>query len=195
MKRYDGYKTAYVQIGNHIQPFSIASVKQYIEKDIIDELEEHLSGVHFITEPSEGESSQEYNLEVNDESCDEAKATEIRNLLQRKTYEIVEKDDVPANAQTLRSRFVLTDKISPNGQKFKKARLVILGHTDPDKSLIFTEAPTVKRYSVRLLLVLALMKDMYLWTRYVSKLLSNLKIISIVGSSLFRLRTATFMRL
>lgn len=60
-------------------------------------------------------------LEVDDESCDEAKATEIRTLLQRKAYEIVGNDDIPANAQIIRSRFVLTYKIGPNEQKFKKA--------------------------------------------------------------------------
>lgn len=51
----------------------------------------------------------------------------------------------------------------------KKARFIILGYRDPDKGRIVNEAPTVSRFSVRLVVALSRMLDYPLWSRDVTQ--------------------------
>jgi len=80
----------------------------------------------------------------------QAKMDEIDKLVKMGTYEIVPEHYVPRNSTILQSRFVLAIKNASESDEYFKARLVILGHIDPDKPRVVNEAPTVMKSSIRL---------------------------------------------
>ncbi len=53
-------------------------------------------------------------------------------------------------------------------QKYKN-RLIIQVNRDPQKGLVVTEAPTILRSSIRLILALSSMYDFLLWSRDVKQ--------------------------
>ena len=75
----------------------------------------------------------------------------------------------PPGSVVLNSRFVLTIKKREGEDDVFKARLVILGHKDPDKGRIVNEAPTVTRSSVRLIVATAQIFNFKIWSRDVSQ--------------------------
>lgn len=60
-------------------------------------------------------------------------------------------------------------KREQDGKDVKKARLVIMGHMDPDKPLVVNEAPTVWKSSIRLFLTFSRAYQFSLWTRDVKQ--------------------------
>ncbi len=78
-----------------------------------------------------------------DSRFDKAKIEEIEQLIQKSTYEFVQDAYLPPGATVLQSRYVLTIKIFGKPHQYYKARLIILGHVDPDKPRVANEAPTV----------------------------------------------------
>ena len=95
-------------------------------------------------------------------SCPEmtaAKKAEIRNLLERGTFKVVIKKDVPPNANVLPGRFVLAIKSTEDNAVKFKARYVIGGHRDRYKNMMVHSATTLQAQSVRLLLAIAAMFD------------------------------------
>ncbi len=91
------------------------------------------------------------------------------NSLETGTYEFVKEEDVPHDATILQSRFDLTIKTFENPDEYFKARLVILGHIDPDKPRAVNEAPTVLKYSVRLTVALVASKSFPTWSVDISQ--------------------------
>ncbi len=61
------------------------------------------------------------------------------------TYEFIPEDQISRKGIVLHSRFVLCIKNHGEPTEQYKARLVILGHIDPDKSRVVNEAPTVMK--------------------------------------------------
>ena len=84
----------------------------------------------------------------------QAKEDEIDKLVRMGTYKIVPESNIEADGAVLRSRLVLTIKNSGEESEYFKARLVILGHLDPDKPRVVNEAPTVNKSSIRTVLTL-----------------------------------------
>ncbi len=83
-----------------------------------------------------------------DSRFDKAKLEEIQGLIQKGTDEFVKEADFPPGAAVLQSRYVLTIKHFDKPDQYYKARLDILGHVDPDKPLVVSEAPTVLKASI-----------------------------------------------
>lgn len=94
-----------------------------------------------------GPSTPEFN---------EADRAELQGLLNRGTYKIVDKEDVPPSATVLKGRMVRAIKHDAHGHMIRKISLVIQGHLDPEKEFVVNEAPTLLRSSVRILLGLGL---------------------------------------
>lgn len=69
----------------------------------------------------------------------------------------------------LKSRVHHLIKKDDNGKETFKTRLGIQGHKDPEKKSVVTEAPTVLRSSIRLILTLSAIYDFELWTRDVKQ--------------------------
>ncbi len=76
---------------------------------------------------------------------------------------------MPHDATILQSRFVLTIKNFENPDEYFKARLVILGHIDPEKPRVVKEAPTVLKSSIRLAIALIAGKGFQIWSRDISQ--------------------------
>jgi len=95
----------------------------------------------------------------------QAKIEEIDKLVKMGTYEIVQEAAIPRKGTILQSRFVLTIKDSGEKTEYFKARLVILGHIDPEKPRVVNEAPTVLKSSIRLTLSLIAAYDFTIWSR------------------------------
>lgn len=65
---------------------------------------------------------------------DEARAKEICGLLKRKAFRVVCKEEIADDANTLGGRFVLTIKDTETDSPVFKARFVVQGHTDSEKT-------------------------------------------------------------
>ena len=124
------------------------------------------------------ELAQDYAAKVNvieivhdpsDQRFEEPKKKEIQGLIERGAFKIVPKESVPHGANLLKGRFVLAIKDPGTKDQRFKARFVIQGHKDQEKQNMVTEAPTVLRHSVRLLLSLASMLDLEVWTRDITQ--------------------------
>jgi len=95
---------------------------------------------------------------------DDAKRSEIRNLLQRGTFKVILREELPPDGNILPGRFVLAIKSSEDGQVKYKAGYVIGGHRDKLKHMMVHSASTLQPQSVRLLLALASMLGFDVWT-------------------------------
>ena len=65
------------------------------------------------------------------------------------TYKFVPETDVSSTGTVLHSRFVLTIKKHGEETEYFKARLVILGHLEFERTRFSNEAPTVSKNSVQ----------------------------------------------
>ena len=99
----------------------------------------------------------------------EARAEEIRNLIKRKTFKVILKEDLPADANVLPGRFVLALKSTVDGKIFHKARFVIGGHRDRLKNFMVHSSQTLQPSSIRLLLALASIFGFQVWTSDVTQ--------------------------
>jgi len=84
-----------------------------------------------------------------------ARTKEIAGLLRRGTFEIVPIADVPARTRIYKLKFVDTEKVGPNQERYIKSRLVAQNYRDAGAATIPTRSPTVTRWAQRLLLLLA----------------------------------------
>lgn len=85
---------------------------------------------------------------------------EIKGLLEKGVFQIVNIDDIEPGTRIFTCRFV--DEIKyKEGKPYEKSRLVVMAYHDQGKSSILTQSPTIQRCSQRLLLALA---AMMMWT-------------------------------
>lgn len=73
---------------------------------------------------------------------EDAKAKELAGLADRGVYEVVCREDIPVDANVLGGRFVLAIKNADTQKEVYKARFVVQGHTDTEKTFLFTTART-----------------------------------------------------
>ncbi len=84
-----------------------------------------------------------------------ARRKEIKGLLERGTFEIIFKREVPSGAHLLPARFVFAIMSTLDGEIKFKARYVICGNRDRLKDMIVHSTQTIQASSTRLLLSLA----------------------------------------
>lgn len=99
----------------------------------------------------------------------EAKKKELRGLLERGTFEMVLRQEVPSNAKVLRGRFVLVIKDVGTGEERYKARYVVQGFDDPAKKAAVHNSPNIRHESSRLLLAMASILGFEVWTQDISQ--------------------------
>jgi hypothetical protein len=88
---------------------------------------------------------------------DAAKQKEIQRLIERGTWKVVLKDEMPENPNIMCGRFVLTIKDSGTSKEICKARYVGQGFRDKKKTSLVHNPSTSKQLSTRLLIELAAM--------------------------------------
>ena len=101
---------------------------------------------------------------ANSAKMTEAKKKEIKNLLDRGTFKVILKEDIPHDGNILPGRFVLTLKSNDGGDVKFKARYVIGGHRDKSKDFMVHSTTTLQPQSIRLLLGLAATFGFKVWT-------------------------------
>ena len=89
---------------------------------------------------------------------------EIKNLLDRGTFKVILKEDIPPDGNVLPGRFVLAIKSKEDGEINFKARYVIGGHRDKLKKMMVHLSQTLQPSSIRLLLGLAALHGFDVWT-------------------------------
>lgn len=94
---------------------------------------------------------------------------ELDGLISRGVFEFVDIDKVPENHHLFNSRFVDVIKFRGTPKAFEKSRLVIQAYNDPEKRTIFTQSPTVQKSSQRLLISVAVTKNMSIFSRDISQ--------------------------
>ena len=67
------------------------------------------------------------------------KEKEIAGLVDRETWTLVMKEDVPRDSNVLGARFVLTIKDTEKPDPIFKARFVVQGHKDLEKNALVHE--------------------------------------------------------
>ena len=85
----------------------------------------------------------------------ESSHAEIEGLIDRGTYVAVNENNLPPGANIMRSRGIHSIKKDSEENEKCKARLVILGHLDPENGRVVNEAPTILRSSTRIIQTLA----------------------------------------
>lgn len=93
----------------------------------------------------------------------DAKKAEIKGLMERETFKVVKTENIPPDATILPGRFVLAIKNVDGLEKYK-ARYVIGGHRDSMKDLIVHQSQNIQPSSIRLILALAAINSLYIWT-------------------------------
>ena len=81
-----------------------------------------------------------------------AKATEVKNFLAAKAFELLPPHVKPNREQAIGMRWILTWKQKEDGTMRAKARAVLLGYQDPSYEFRDTTAPVMSRQSRQLLL-------------------------------------------
>ena len=94
----------------------------------------------------------------------QAKRDEIRGLLDRGTFHFILREEVPPDGNVLPGRFVLSIQSTEDVQVRFKARYVISAHRDRFKALMVHSAATLQPQSIRLLLALAAIHGLDIWS-------------------------------
>ena len=158
------------------RPFNIAQVKRYLPPEtlanhVIDEIADRLT--YFASPPDDEVHLTEIissgDPRASSSEMSEAKKREIRGLLDRGTFKVILKKDLPRDANVLPGRFVLTIKSTEDGQVKHKARYVIGGHRGKLKKFMVHDTATLQPQSVRLLLALASIFGFDVWTSDVTQ--------------------------
>ena len=113
----------------------------------------------FLTEVLDPDEYRAIGKEMTD-----AKKQEIRNLLERGTFKVILKEEIPSDANVVPGRFVLTIKSSLDKKVKYKARYVIGGHRDKLKDMMVHSSTTLQPQSIHLLLALAASFGFDTWT-------------------------------
>lgn len=174
LDRIDG-KSAYVKISEGlVQPFSVSRVKPFrtpVESALRKNDNQQTSDE--VTSTSAVNYTKVLSpRDVTDETIEEfrqAISDEMNGLFEQKTFKKVLKENIPEGANVLRSRFVFAIKDVGTPSERKKARLVAMGHTDKMKRLVLSDAPTLMRYALRILISVAVMYDLELYSRDVKQ--------------------------
>ena len=98
-----------------------------------------------------------------------AKKAEIQSLLERRTFNVIPKEDLPPDGNIIPGRFVLAVMSTEDGNIEYKARYMIGSHHDKFKDPIVHPTSTLQPQSVILLLALAEIFEFFVWNPDLSK--------------------------
>ena len=155
------------------RPFNVAQVKRYIvpmdvAHSFFAELHHGLS--QFASPDDEDdcvhltEVIHSKDLRATSRDMSQANRDEIRRLLDRGTFSVILREEVPPDSNVLPDRFVLAIKSTEDGQVKFKARYVIGGHRDRMKALMVQSAATLQPQSIRFLLALPAIHGFDIWS-------------------------------
>jgi hypothetical protein len=99
----------------------------------------------------------------------EARSREIAGLVQRGTWEVTLRSELPSSANVLDGRFVMTIKDTGTDRECVKARYVIKGHKDVEKQWLVHNSPSLRQGSIKLLVALAAIFGFRIWSLDVSQ--------------------------
>lgn len=163
-------KIVTVEYDDELKEFSKAKCKPYFEGE--EEVEAELVDVlHNALRPFQSEV-QETRIGAEDIATilatevikahdprarmfDEAKAKEIRGLIDRGTWKVVFRREVPHGANIMGGRFVLAIKEGGTDKELYKARYVVQGFRDKMKTSLVHDSATSRQASARVLVGLA----------------------------------------
>lgn len=159
------------------RPFSITQIKHYISPSTLSKqlfTNVKIPLTQFSTPSFESDVFMTEIILQKDERSKtpemlKARADEIKNLIKRKTFKVILKEELPLNANILPGRFVLALKSTTDGKIFHKARFVIGGHRDKLKNFMVHSSQTLQPSSIRLLLALASIFGFDVWTSDVTQ--------------------------
>jgi hypothetical protein len=89
--------------------------------------------------------------------------------MDRETFEVVMREEIPAGANIIGSRFVMALKNTETVQPMWKARFVAQGHTDAERHTLLHDATSLRQTSIRLIVALAAMFGFKVWSGDVSQ--------------------------
>jgi Reverse transcriptase (RNA-dependent DNA polymerase) len=169
------HKTIYIRDGNQTKAFSRAQVKPY--REITHHREAATEVVAKIGSAVAQDFQTTYVTEVlspndqrsNDPKMNQAKKREIKGLLERGTFRIILKSEIPQGANVLGGRYVLVIKDAGTEREVWKARYVIQGHRDQEKEIMVRSSTNVQQRSIRLIFALASILGFKIWTQDVTQ--------------------------
>ena len=94
----------------------------------------------------------------------QAKRKEIESLIERGTWKVVLREEIPEGSNIINGRFVMSIKDVETNKPYFKARFVAQGHRDKEKSMLVHNTTTVRQSSIRILLSLAACFGFQIWT-------------------------------
>jgi hypothetical protein len=90
-------------------------------------------------------------------AAEAAKAKEIQGLMDRETFEVVMREEIPAFANIIGSRFVMALYYTETEQPVWKAGFAAQCHTDAERHTLVQNAKSLRQTSIRLIVALAAM--------------------------------------
>jgi len=168
-------KTVYIRDGNSLRPFSRAQIKHFKQAEdqqaeateTIRQVGSSVAQDFQITHITEIISSSDQR--ASDPRMKEAKRKEMKGLLDRGTFKIVLRSEIPDEANRLGGRYVLAIKDSGTDREVWKARYVVQGHRDQEKDIMVRSSTNVQQRSLRLLFALASILGFKIWTQDVTQ--------------------------
>jgi hypothetical protein len=106
---------------------------------------------------------------ANDLRMQAAKRNEFRGLLDRGTFKVIHRRDIPEGANKLGGRYVLSIKDSGTKKEIWKAIFVIQGHRDHEKDIMVRSSSKVQQRSLRFSLALAGILGFKIWSQDVTQ--------------------------
>ena len=100
---------------------------------------------------------------------DEAKRKQLAGLFKRGTFHLVLREEVGLKPNIIPTRFVLSIKRSDDDKEVLKARFVLGGHRDREKSSLVHTSTTLWHCSVRILIALAVIFGFDVWSSDVTQ--------------------------
>ena len=150
--------------GGSQQEFNKVNVKPYYA----DQEEENTEILHQMLQPfrTRGRHKKKTSAEVlmtevikngdpRARLFDDAKAKEIKGLIDRGTWKVVSTHDLPKDANIMGGRFVLAIKNEGTKDEVYKARFVVQGYRDKMKTSLVHDSATSRQVSARILVGLA----------------------------------------
>jgi len=107
--------------------------------------------------------------EVADGLFDEAQRKEIYGLIEGGVFDVADASSIPKGTRIFKSRFVNEWKAWGTEDTYAKSRWVVQAYNDSEKKTILTQAPTVQRVSIRLLLCIATILQLAISSRDISQ--------------------------
>jgi hypothetical protein len=180
LSRIEG-KTAFVHdTAGEPRPFSVTHIKPFVTRDS-DIFATNLNRVlkqYCLHDGDVEEGAMEISVtevvNTHDPRSTSARMTtaklrELRGLIERGTFKVVLRTELPEKPNVMSTRFVLSIKHDVTGEELYKARLVVRGFQDRFKRYLVHEPNVVYSTSVRMLVALAAIMGFTIWSEDVTQ--------------------------